>query len=128
MSSEAWIFSGGIYHLAFVIFHLFFWKLFRWHEELAKISFINRSVMQILNISLTFVFFIFAYLSLFHTVELLVTSVGISLLLLISIFWLLRALQQILFFGIKSRISVFLTLVFFLGFVIYLIPFLRVTP
>jgi hypothetical protein len=128
MSSEAWIFSGGIYHLAFVIFHLFFWKLFRWHEELVKISFINRSVMQILNISLTFMFFIFAYLSLFHTVELLVTSVGISLLLLISIFWLLRALQQILFFGIRSGISVFLTLVFFLGFVIYLIPFLRVIP
>ena len=128
MSSEAWIHCGGIYHLAFVIFHLFFWKLFSWHEELMKISFINRSVMQVLNISLTFVFFIFAYLSLFHTVELLVTSVGISLLLLISIFWLLRALQQILFFGIKSRISVFLTLVFFLGFVIYLIPFLRAIP
>ena len=122
MSPEAWVITGGVYHVGLIIFHLFFWKLFRWQEELSKISFINRAVMQVMNISLIFIFFIFAYLSLFHTVELLATSTGRTLLILISLFWLLRALQQILFFGLKSRISVFFTLVFFGGFIIYLIP------
>ena len=122
MSSEAWVITGGIYHVGLIIFHLLFWKLFRWQEELANITFINRMVMQVMNISLIFIFFIFAYLSFFHTAELLATTVGRTLLTLISLFWLLRTLQQILFFRLKSKISVLLTLVFCGGFIIYLIP------
>ena len=119
---EALIIIGGIYCLAFVIFHLTFWKLFNWREDLASLTFINRAVMQVLNISLTVAFFIFGYISLFHVQELQTTSLGRSLLLLISIFWLLRAIQQIIFFGLKNRLSLIFFLVFMAGFAIYLIP------
>ena len=125
MNSELWIITGGIFCVGFVIFHLTFWKLFKWQEDLASLTFFNRAVMQVLNLSLTFAFFIFGYISLFHTRELLTTSLGTSLLLLISIFWFLRAIQQILFFGLKNNVSLFLFIVFVAGFTIYLTPFIK---
>ena len=125
MNADIWILTGGLYCLGFVIFHLTFWKLFKWQEDLASLSFINRAVMQVLNLCLTFAFFIFGYISLFHTQELQTTSLGRSLLLLISIFWLLRAIQQILFFGLKNKVSLIFFMVFFAGFVIYLFPFIK---
>lgn len=123
MNTEVWILTGGIYCLGFVIFHLTFWKLFKWREDLASLTFINSAVMQVLNLSLTFAFFIFVYISLFHARELVTTSLGTSLLLLISIFWLLRAILQVLFFGLKNKVSLILFIVFIAGFVIYLFPF-----
>ena len=86
MNVELWIITGGIYCLGFVIFLLTFWKLFNWQEDLASLTFVNRAVMQVLNLSLTFAFFIFGYISLFHVQELKTTSLGRSLLLLISMF------------------------------------------
>ena len=126
MNADIWILTGGLYCLGFVIFHLTFWKLFKWQEDLTSLTFINRAVMQVLNLSLTFAFFIFGYISLFHAQELQTTSLGTSLLLLISIFWLLRAIQQILFFGLKNKVSLIFFMVFFAGFVIYLFPFIKV--
>ena len=125
MNPDVWIFIGGTYCMAFVIFHLLFWKIFKWREDLASLSFINQAVMQVLNISLTIAFFIFGYISLFHASELQTTSLGRSLLLLISIFWLLRAIQQIMFFGMKNKISILFFIIFVAGFVIYLVPYIN---
>lgn len=58
MSAKSMILAGGVYHVAFAIFHLIFWKLFRWKEDLASLSVINQAVMQILNLCLTVVFLI----------------------------------------------------------------------
>jgi len=33
------IFIGGIFNLLFAVFHLFFWKLFNWKDELKSIKF-----------------------------------------------------------------------------------------
>ena len=60
---EKILFCGGIYHALLVGFHLGFWKLFRWGEDLRSLSFINRQVMQILNLCLTFTFVIFGIFS-----------------------------------------------------------------
>jgi hypothetical protein len=125
MNLESVIFAGGIYNIILVIFHLTFWKLFKWKKDLARITFINRAVMQVLNLSLTFVFLIFAYISLFYAQELISTNLGISLLLLISIFWFLRAIEQIIFFGLKNLASAMFFLFFLLGSIIYLYPFLK---
>ncbi|MBT8386019.1 MAG: hypothetical protein KJO12_01285 [Ignavibacteria bacterium] len=125
MNLESVIFAGGIYNIILVIFHLTFWKLFKWKKDLARITFINRAVMQVLNLSLTFVFLIFAYISIFHAQELISTNLGNSLLLLISVFWFLRAIEQTIFFGLKNVISVMFFLFFLLGSIIYLYPFLK---
>jgi len=125
MNLEAVLFVGGIYNIVLIIFHLLFWKLFKWKKDLASLTFINRAVMQVLNLSLTFVFLIFAYISLFHAQDLISTNLGNTLLLLISIFWLLRAVEQIIFFGLKSVISSMFFLFFLLGTIIYLYPYLK---
>jgi len=122
MSAKSVILAGGIYPVAFAIFHLMFWKLFRWKEDLASLSIINRAVMQILNLCLTFVFLIFAYISIFHVAELLTTGIGKTLLLLIAVFWFLRAIEQIVFFGLKKKRSMTLFAVFVIGAMIYLYP------
>ena len=120
--SEVMILIGGFYNLGFAIFHLMFWRLFRWKRDLSSLTFINRSVMQILNLCLTFVFLLVAYISFFNTSELIQTNLGKALLVGFSLFWFLRMIEQIIFFGIRNLISIALTLVFLFGCVIYLIP------
>jgi len=113
---------GGFYHLGFAIFHLFFWRLFHWKKDLASLTIINRSVMQILNLCLTFVFIVVAYISIFYSSEMVSTSFGKVITASISIFWLIRLLEQLFFFGLKKRLSIILTILFIAGFIIYLIP------
>lgn len=76
INSAIWVKVGGIYHLGFAVFHLFFWKLFRWKEDPASLTHIDRAVIRILNLCLTFVFLLFGYLSLSHTQELLADGLG----------------------------------------------------
>lgn len=90
---------GGIACLGWLLFHLFFWRLFDWNAQLPRLGFINRGVMQVLNLCLSFVFAIFAYLSLAHTREMIATPLGHALLASIGIFWLLRLAEQWIFFG-----------------------------
>jgi hypothetical protein len=125
MTSETVLFIGGVYILLLVLLHLMFWKLFDWKNDLGKLSFINRQVMQILNLTLTSAFIIFSYISIFHSTEMLTTDLGKVLLLLISIFWTLRAIQQAYFFGLKNRASLAFFAFFLLGSIIYLWSFVR---
>ena len=120
--SGAMIMIGGVYSLGFAIFHLMFWRIFRWKKDLSRLTFINRSVMQILNLCLTFMFLVIAYVSFFHSSELVQTNLGKTLLVGFSLFWFLRMIEQVIFFGIRNSISIILTLIFLFGCVIYLVP------
>lgn len=124
MSETTVVLLGGVFCLAFVVFHLLFWRLFDWKRDLESLSFINRQVMQILNLCLTFVFLIFAYVSWFHGAELLGTDLGNALLALIAIFWLLRAVEQAVFFGLKNPVSVAFFVTFLVGTALYAYPWL----
>jgi len=72
------IHAGGVFNLAFAAFHVLFWRLFDWDRDLATLNAINRAVMQILNLCLTFIFLAFAYLSFEHAEELLGTRCSVS--------------------------------------------------
>lgn len=78
--------------------------------------------MQVLNISLTFVFIIFSYISFVHTNELLNTPLGHSLLVLITMLWIARAVQQVVFFKLKHWVSWAFTVFFLFGAFLYGIP------
>lgn len=125
MNSKHLIFVGAFYNLAFFVYHAFFWKLFDWKEDLAKLTPPNNSVMQILNLCLMFVFVIFAYLSAFQTNELLETKLGRAVLLSIAVFWFLRAVEQVVFGGLGATTSIVFFAVFLFGALLYLIPALR---
>ena len=102
---ETLIKAGGLYNIILVIFHLLFWRIFNWEQDLRSVSSLNRSIMPVVNLSLTFVFIIFAYISLVHSAELLSTPLGNSLLILIALFWLARSLLQVIFFKLDHWLS-----------------------
>jgi len=122
----AWtmILLGGAFHVALAIFHLLFWRLFDWQRDLAKLRFVNRQVMQILNLCLTFVFAAVAWLSFAHPAELLTTPLGRTLLLLIAAFWLLRAAYQVIFFGLRNAVSATFLIAALAGSALYAVPWL----
>jgi hypothetical protein len=124
MGREALILCGGVFAAAFAVFHLFFWKLFRWKSDLAKLTSLNRAIVHVLNLCLTFAFTIFAYVSLVYTAEMLTTGLGRALLALIAAFWYLRAVEQIVFFGLRRPLSVALFVAFLIGGSLYLLPLL----
>lgn len=120
--AEVSLFAGGIFNLGFTIFHLFFWKLFDWKKDLAALTPVNRSVMQILNLCLTFLIFVMSYVSLLLPQDMLTTNLGKSLLVAFALFWFFRSLEQIFVFEVKGRLSVAFTLIFLLGSIFYVIP------
>jgi len=124
---ELLIKAGGIYNIVIVIFHLLFWRIFNWKEDLRSLSFLNRAIMQVLNLSLTFAFVIFSYISLVHTKELISTSLGQSLLGLIALFWLARSVEQVVFFKLKNSRSIAFLGFFLVGTVLYAVPAIYIT-
>ena len=119
--SETLLFAGGIFNIGFAIFHLFFWKIFDWKEDLATLTSVNRAIMQTLNLCLTLVFLIMAYISIFHRAEMLSTNLGKTLLISFSIFWFLRMIEQVVFFKIKRLVSFAFALIFLAGGMFYLL-------
>jgi hypothetical protein len=117
--------AGGFYTIALIIFHLMFWRIFNWGTDLQALTFLNRAIMQVLNVSLIVVFFMFAYISFAHTHELLTTPLGSTLLVLISLFWLARTIQQIILFRLAHWVSWAFLLLFFTGSLLYGIPALH---
>jgi len=118
---------GGLFNLALALFHLMFWQLFNWREDLRSLSHLNRGIMQALNLTLTFVFIAFAYLSLVHTYELYLTTLGRSLLLSISVLFMLRAIMQVVYFRLTHWLSTVFLLLFIAGGLLYGIPAVSAT-
>ena len=118
-NSENLLKIGALFHIVFALFHLLFWKLFDWVQDLKKLSHINKSVMQILNLRLIFVFLVFAYISYFNALEMLATKLGLTMTLAIALFWGFRSIEQIIYFGVKKFASNILLLLFLSGTFLY---------
>lgn len=103
---EILVIVGGIFTLGIAIFHLQFWRIFKWNTELQLLMPVNRAIMQVLNLCLTFLFIGFAYISFSHTHELVSSSLGNAFISMVAIFWILRSFYQWYFFNLKSRTSI----------------------
>jgi hypothetical protein len=97
--------AGGIINLLFVMFHLLFWKLFKWPASLAALDRRQAAVMQVLNIHLTIALAAFAFVSLVYSDALLTTPIGRSLAWFIAAFWIIRAVNQYIFWGASKAVS-----------------------
>ena len=118
------IYIGGFYCVAFAVFHLAFWRLFDWRRELPKLKPVNRGVLQVLNLRLTYVFFVVGFLCFFLPQDLLTTRLGRVLLGAVSLFCLMRAIEQPLFWKF-DKISAALFAVLLAGAVIFALPLLN---
>ena len=126
MDSYIAIKIGGFYQIAFLVFHAMFWRLFKWKQELPKLTHINGAIMQVLNLCLMFCFLVFGYVSLFHTSELTTSGIGRALLLFMALFWLVRAIEQLVFFSARRPLSLAMCVLFLLGCSLYAYPFIRI--
>ena len=115
---------GGFHAFLFSAFHLCFWRLFQWRTELARVSAINKGAMQVLNLCLTYFFIALGLITIADREEVLATRLGHHLLLVLSTFWIIRFIEQFVFFPEKSWRSVILDILFVAGAVIYATPLL----
>jgi len=115
---------AGVFDLAFAAFHLGFWKIFRWRDELPKLSFANRGILQILNLCLTYVFLVMGAACLFLADDLTTSRIGRMALASFAVFWALRAMYQPVFFALRHPVSIGLFVAFLLGTALHLLPLL----
>lgn len=87
----------GLHSLGFAVFHIFFWKLLRWKTELAKLGVTNRGVMQIMNVQLILLFLAVGVACFWFGESLNDQQAGRFFLAAISVFWLVRLVQQFIF-------------------------------
>ena len=120
------IIIGGFLWLGFFVFHVLFWKLFDWKNDLENLTPVNKATIQVLNLCLMLVMLLFAYVSILHTEELLSTPLGKSVLVGMVLFGVFRSIEQVVFFDISQPRSAIVLLLALLGTAIYLIPLISV--
>ena len=116
------LYAAGVLYAGLAVFHLLFWKLFRWKQELAKLGRLNRGAMQILNLCMTLVFVIAAYLCFVHPGALADSALGHALLVGLAILWITRGIEQVVFFGWRRAGSLGLVALFALLAGLHLAP------
>jgi len=97
MKSQLWIYAAAGYNVALAFFHLGFWRMFRWKEELAKLHPVTRGVMQVMNLMLVFLFLGLAGVQVLNAAELSATPLGRLLMAGATGFWVVRAILQPVF-------------------------------
>ena len=85
---------------------------------------VNKAIVQVLNLQLTFVFLFFAVAIFLFNDELINTASGKFIIGSMSVFWFIRAVNQILFFDKKNYISLIIFFVFIIGGLLFLVPIL----
>ncbi|RZL46840.1 MAG: hypothetical protein EOP00_13745 [Pedobacter sp.] len=118
------IYLSGIYSISFAIFHVYFWKLFNWKNDLKSLSIANKAIIQIANLRLIYIFFGIGMVCFIFPLELLCTKLGNFFLLGISIFWLGRTIEQFIFLRVKNKMVHILTALFMLGTLLFASPVL----
>lgn len=114
-----WILAAAIFNFALALFHVGFWRLFRWPQTLKGSGAVNPFITQVLNLALTYLFAVAGLLCLFFPGELAGTALGQFWLLAMAGFWLARAIIQPIFFGLGHSLSIVLLVVFTLGAIIH---------
>ncbi len=116
------IYICGLYSFAFAIFHLFFWRLFDWKNDLKKLSMASRAIIQIANLRLIYFFLFVGFICFAFPGDLMQTTFGRFFLSGISIFWLGRVIEQFIFLRIGNKMVHILTIIFFVGTILYALP------
>lgn len=119
---ETIILFCGLFNVGLVIFHLAFWKLLHWDQQLLKLSITNKAVMQIFNIQLIYYFIFTAGICFAFPAELLSTELGKWFLIGTSLFWFVRVIQQFVFLRANKLWVHILTIVFLIGAILFALP------
>lgn len=122
MKSKHLVQIGGVINLLFVAFHLSFWKLFNWEESLRSLPPSDSAVMQVLNLHTAYVLAVFALVSFVFPDEMYTAKLGRIISMAIAGFWILRAVNQAVFWGLSFAGSWMILLVCLVVAALYLMP------
>ena len=138
MTSEILIYIGGAYQLLWAFTHFYFPKLLNWENALATLDDFNRILMLIFSKLLLVFYLVTALICFIFGGELPDTDIGLAVLIFLSVYWLVRALLQVQYFGFRKAnrlnvqlsssdvsnqtISYILFITFLIGFVLFLVP------
>lgn len=118
------VYLCGIYSLGFAIFHVFFWRLFDWRNDLKKLSVANRAILQISNIRLIYILLLVAFLCFLFPTELTTSALGKTFLAGMSLFWFGRTIEQFIFLRVNKTFVHVLTILFVIGTILFALPLL----
>jgi hypothetical protein len=118
------VYLCGVYSIGFAIFHMYFWKLFRWKKDLQHLSHANRAIIQIANLRLIYVFIFVGLICFLFPKELTETNLGRFFLVGNAVFWLGRTIEQFVFLRVNHVIVHILTVLFIVGIVLFTLPLL----
>ena len=113
---------GGIINLVFSLLHLTLGKALNWSETLSCLSLDNRATIYTLNIHLAFTCLVFAYLSLIHRKDILNTGIGRAVTAAIGLFYVLRAVNQVIYNGLSAPGTPFGVILFLSISLLYVVP------
>ncbi len=110
------IITGGVLLIVLALFHLSFWNLFNWQEELPKLSAENSGIMQMSAVGFACLFLSLGIVFISFRKEIANTRLGKALLFTLSFFFLVRTIAEFIFPGSSIELGIFLficTLMFF---------------
>ena len=102
MRTEFILYIGGIFNLMWAVFDFFWPKFFNWKETLASLDDLQRIMLPLTSRMLTVLYLGITYISFFHASDLIKTELGRMFLIFISIYWAVRAILQVRYFGFKK--------------------------
>jgi len=104
--------------ILFGLFHLSFWSLFDWKNELVKLSPANSNIMQMLNIGSCIMLFSLGFILLLFRKEVMTTQLGRAILFVSSIFFFARLVMEF----VLKKPGLPIVIVLFICILVYLIP------
>ena len=121
---------GGIFHFICGLSHIIFPRMFKWKEHLSGLSKKDLKVIKenlyVSNICIMLFWFILAYIPFFFPHEILTTPIGKTLLTAIVIKWIIRIfILHPIFSNIKEKLSILRVVFFFIGFLLFFIPWIK---
>ena len=100
---KALLYIGGTITLCFALFHLYFWKLFNWQEELVKLSPENQGIMQMLNVVSVYTVLFAAFISFYLARVKVFLFLEKAVIIFIAGYYLLRIAFGIPLFGFSIQ-------------------------
>jgi len=102
MRIETLLYIGGVFNLIWATFDFFWPRIFNWKEALVSLDDLQRILLPLTSRMLVVFYLGVAYISFFHTSDLVSTDLGNTFLLFVSSYWAVRAILQIKYMGFKK--------------------------
>jgi hypothetical protein len=102
MSLEINIWLIVIFNILIAALHVGFWNLFNWKVQLARLSKVNKSILEVLNILSIYFLIFFSTILIYFNSTVVETTMGKVFLSYIAGFWVIRYILDFFYFELKT--------------------------